>query len=176
MATHLKPPVDRAPAELHEFDPAEWMTPEESSWWPAYLRWRGARRLWSEEHPNGSLGDMVAMMRLEHTVRVEMKRAWPEPGQDHVSRRKKWTSGSAELPAGTVTFLLTDIEGSTRLWETEPEAMEVALSTKFVPNNHACSTARLASSSPLTPRWKPRWFRISGRWCRPARRAPPAPI
>ena len=30
-------------------------------------------------------------------------------------------------PAGTVTFLLTDIEGSTRLWETVPEAMEVAL-------------------------------------------------
>ena len=33
----------------------------------------------------------------------------------------------AELPAGTVTFLLTDIQGSTRLWETVPEAMEVAL-------------------------------------------------
>jgi predicted ATPase/class 3 adenylate cyclase len=33
----------------------------------------------------------------------------------------------AELPAGTVTFLLTDIEGSTRLWETVPEAMEAAL-------------------------------------------------
>ena len=33
----------------------------------------------------------------------------------------------AELPAGTVTFLLTDIEGSTRLWESVPEAMEVAL-------------------------------------------------
>src|SRR5262249_58198106 len=32
-----------------------------------------------------------------------------------------------ELPAGTVTFLLTDIEGSTRLWETVPEAMEGAL-------------------------------------------------
>ena len=27
-------------------------------------------------------------------------------------------SAGAELPAGTVTFLLTDIEGSTRLWET----------------------------------------------------------
>ena len=26
-----------------------------------------------------------------------------------------------------MTFLLTDIEGSTRLWESEPEAMEVAL-------------------------------------------------
>jgi class 3 adenylate cyclase len=33
----------------------------------------------------------------------------------------------AEPPAGTVTFLLTDIEGSTRLWETVPDAMEVAL-------------------------------------------------
>ena len=36
-------------------------------------------------------------------------------------------SAGAELPAGTVTFLLTDIEGSTRLWESVPEAMEVAL-------------------------------------------------
>jgi len=35
--------------------------------------------------------------------------------------------GEAELPAGTVTFLLTDIEGSTRLWEAVPAAMEVAL-------------------------------------------------
>jgi predicted ATPase/class 3 adenylate cyclase len=33
----------------------------------------------------------------------------------------------AELPAGTVTFLLTDIEGSTRLWENVPAAMEEAL-------------------------------------------------
>ena len=31
------------------------------------------------------------------------------------------------LPVGTVTFLLTDIEGLTRLWETVPEAMEEAL-------------------------------------------------
>jgi hypothetical protein len=35
--------------------------------------------------------------------------------------------GDSELPSGTLTFLLTDIEGSTRLWEAEPEAMEVAL-------------------------------------------------
>ncbi len=31
------------------------------------------------------------------------------------------------LPAGTVTFLFTDIEGSTRLWEQHPEAMQAAL-------------------------------------------------
>ena len=31
------------------------------------------------------------------------------------------------LPSGTVTFLFTDIEGSTRLWETQREAMTAAL-------------------------------------------------
>jgi len=31
------------------------------------------------------------------------------------------------LPSGTVTFLFTDIEGSTKLWEQHPEAMRVAL-------------------------------------------------
>src|ERR1700716_480978 len=31
------------------------------------------------------------------------------------------------LPSGTVTFLFTDIEGSTRLWETQREAMTTAL-------------------------------------------------
>src|SRR5437763_982060 len=32
-----------------------------------------------------------------------------------------------KLPTGTVTFLLTDIEGSTRLWENDREAMQAAL-------------------------------------------------
>jgi class 3 adenylate cyclase len=30
-------------------------------------------------------------------------------------------------PTGTVTFLFTDIEGSTKLWERSPEAMQRAL-------------------------------------------------
>ena len=30
-------------------------------------------------------------------------------------------------PAGTITFLFTDIEGSTRLWDQHPEAMRSAL-------------------------------------------------
>ena len=33
----------------------------------------------------------------------------------------------AELPTGTVTFLFTDLEGSTRLWEEQPGAMRLAL-------------------------------------------------
>lgn len=33
----------------------------------------------------------------------------------------------SELPSGTVTFVFTDLEDSTRLWEEHPEAMRVAL-------------------------------------------------
>src|SRR4029079_8972421 len=33
----------------------------------------------------------------------------------------------ADLPSATVTFLFTDIEGSTRLWEQHPQAMASAL-------------------------------------------------
>src|SRR5918995_1018408 len=33
----------------------------------------------------------------------------------------------ATLPSGTVTFLLTDVEGSTSLWEQAPETMRTAL-------------------------------------------------
>ena len=34
---------------------------------------------------------------------------------------------ASPLPNGTVTFLFTDIEGSTRLWETQHAAMQAAL-------------------------------------------------
>ena len=33
---------------------------------------------------------------------------------------------SGRLPTGTVTLLLADVEGSTRLWETRPEEMTAA--------------------------------------------------
>ena len=35
------------------------------------------------------------------------------------------------LPVGTVTFLLTDVEASTRQWEAEPEAMAVAIARHY---------------------------------------------
>src|ERR1700759_2337615 len=40
-----------------------------------------------------------------------------------------------ELPTGTVTLLLADVEGSTRLWETQPDEMTVAIASL----NHAVS-------------------------------------
>jgi class 3 adenylate cyclase len=36
-------------------------------------------------------------------------------------------SRNSRFPTGTVTFLFTDIEGSTALWEQDPEAMQAAL-------------------------------------------------
>ena len=42
----------------------------------------------------------------------------------------------ADLLSGTVTFLFTDIEGSTRLWEQHPDAMREALA-----RHHAIITA-----------------------------------
>src|SRR3954471_24906091 len=35
--------------------------------------------------------------------------------------------GVSELPTGTVTLLLADVEGSTRLWETQPDEMAEAV-------------------------------------------------
>ena len=35
------------------------------------------------------------------------------------------------LPCGTVTFLFTDIEGSTELWQREPSAMRPAVARHF---------------------------------------------
>src|ERR1700752_4201994 len=39
-----------------------------------------------------------------------------------------WSNlGVSELPTGTVTLLLADVEGSTRLWQTQPEEMTAAV-------------------------------------------------
>src|SRR3954451_19977098 len=35
--------------------------------------------------------------------------------------------GVSELPTGTVTLLLADVESSTRLWETQPDEMTAAI-------------------------------------------------
>jgi hypothetical protein len=74
--------------------------------------------------------------------------------------------GVSELPTGTVTLLLADVKGSTRLWRTKPEEMTTAFARRIPP----CPI----SSVPMVVRG--RWSRgtgIAGRasllipWSRP---------
>ena len=49
-------------------------------------------------------------------------------GPDPRAATLNWSDLSvSELPTGTVTLLLADVEGSTQLWETQPEAMSAAV-------------------------------------------------
>lgn len=49
-------------------------------------------------------------------------------GSDARADTLNWSDlGVSELPTGTVTLLLADIEGSTRLWESDPDAMTGAV-------------------------------------------------
>jgi class 3 adenylate cyclase len=61
---------------------------------------------------------------------IQPKTAVHDPTPDAI----QWMLGEggtrelmANLPTGTVTFLFTDIEGSTKLWERNPESMRAAL-------------------------------------------------
>ena len=49
------------------------------------------------------------------------------PARDSMPSSPRAESAGVPLPAGTVTFLFTDIEGSTRLWESRQAAMQAAL-------------------------------------------------
>ena len=56
MAIRRPTPIDQAPGELLTFDPSEWAAPEESSWRPAFERWKAGRRRWLAEHARSDLG------------------------------------------------------------------------------------------------------------------------
>ena len=51
----------------------------------------------------------------------------------------------AATPSGTVTFLFTDIEGSTERWEQHPDAMQAALAA---PRDPASLKKRAADFAP----------------------------
>jgi class 3 adenylate cyclase len=51
----------------------------------------------------------------------------PETPSARLARQRMGNRWQGELPEGTLTFLMTDIVGSTRLWEQVPDLMEGAL-------------------------------------------------
>jgi predicted ATPase/class 3 adenylate cyclase/DNA-binding CsgD family transcriptional regulator/tetratricopeptide (TPR) repeat protein len=53
-----------------------------------------------------------------------------EPGRD-VMRPHEESGGERALPTGTVTLLLSDVEGSTRLWEADEEAAAAAIARHY---------------------------------------------
>ena len=79
----------------------------------------------------------------------------------------------ASPPKGTVTFLFTDIEGSTKLWERGPEAMSEALprhdkmlrESIEIHDGHVFKTMGTPSVLPFRPLrtpWKPPWSLSAG--------------
>ena len=67
----------------------------------------------------------------------------PHPGTETLN----WSDlGVSELPTGTVTLLLADVEGSTRLWETQPDEM-----TDAVARLDRCLTDRVSAHSGVRP-------------------------
>jgi class 3 adenylate cyclase len=61
----------------------------------------------------------------------------------------------SELPTGTVTFLFTDLESSTRLWEQHTEAMREALARHDALLREAVETHRYACVLALAQRQDP---------------------
>jgi hypothetical protein len=57
------------------------------------------------------------------------------------------------LPSGTITFLFTDIEGSTRLFQQHPDAMKGALVGGATRNTATRHVPRLAARAILSRTW-----------------------
>ena len=80
---------------------------------------------------------------------------------------------TAAAPSGVVTFLFTDVEGSTRRWEADAEAMRAALAahdevlrTAIEAHGGSCSSTPATGCAPRSPRPGRRWMR---RWPRSRR-------
>jgi len=80
-----------------------------------------------------------ALEAYRHAHRVMVEQIGVEPGPELTRLHQAMLAHDPELqappvdpapgdlPSGVVTFLLTDVEGSTRLWEAEPAAMALAM-------------------------------------------------
>jgi hypothetical protein len=81
---------------------------------------------------------------------------------------------TAAAPSGVVTFLFTDIQGSTRRWENDADAMRAALLAHDEVLRTAIEVRRAAASEPRANAraWEIAWHRLGSRsrwprWARP---------
>ncbi|HZT67946.1 MAG TPA: hypothetical protein VFA11_19325 [Acidimicrobiales bacterium] len=72
-----------------------------------------------------------------------------------------------ELPTGTVTFLFTDIEGSTARWEQHPDEMRVAVARHDKILESAIDATAEAYSPAWVTAWPPRSPRPGAPWRQP---------
>src|ERR1700739_4626955 len=89
----------------------------------AYLHGVEARRY---ARDGGGALSAVSLMFSDRRHRMLDSMSEVDPGTD--ASLVNWSElGVSGLPTGTVTLLLADVEGSTRLWETEPKAMKAGV-------------------------------------------------
>jgi class 3 adenylate cyclase/tetratricopeptide (TPR) repeat protein len=92
-----------------------------------------AHRLLTESPPHDHRPRWEGLPRIESRIveRLLARAMSPDPAQRPRSARGFIEDLRARLegalPAGTVTLLLTDVQGSTRLWEEHPDAMRPAM-------------------------------------------------
>jgi predicted ATPase/DNA-binding SARP family transcriptional activator len=75
------------------------------------------------------LGEELGVDPSPALVQLHARILKQDPGLDWVpaAQSEATSAQAAELPSGVVTFLLTDVEGSTALWETHAAGMRAAL-------------------------------------------------
>jgi hypothetical protein len=68
LAMRRRPQLELVPTHLMEFVWSEWAEPGEVEWWPAFERWKAARRVWVGRHPDSALGNYLQLMKVERLV------------------------------------------------------------------------------------------------------------
>ena len=92
-----------------------------------YRAGRQAEALRSFQKLRAHLGDELGIAPSPELVALEEAIVLQKPELDWQPPERVTSSAAHDLPTGTVTFLFTDIESSTRLWDEHPEAMQDAL-------------------------------------------------
>jgi predicted ATPase/DNA-binding SARP family transcriptional activator len=92
-----------------------------------YRAGRQAEALRAYQELRAHLGDELGIAPSPELVALEEAIVLQKPELDWQPPERVTNSAARDLPTGTVTFLFTDIESSTRLWDEHHEAMEDAL-------------------------------------------------